>query len=177
MKGGGWTTVGEVPDVPKAVFIAAPHTSNWDGIWLLIYKVSVGVDLKFFAKHSLFWFPLGNLLHALGGVRLQRSAAGSAVSQAVAKFASEERFFFALAPEGTRKRTDGWKSGFHRIAKEANVPVYLGFIDYGKRQLGIGKQLPWTGDPDTDIAACADFYKDIVGRHPENTSPVVFTNT
>ena len=59
---GGWKVFGAVPDEPRAVLIAAPHTSNWDGFWALVYKVAVGLDVKFFAKHSLFWFPLGNLL-------------------------------------------------------------------------------------------------------------------
>ena len=174
LKLGGWTAVGPIPDVPKAIFIAAPHTSNWDGYWLLVYKVLVGVDVKFFAKHTLFWFPLGSLLRALGGVALERSRAGSAVSQAVAMFAQNERFFFALAPEGTRHRTAGWKTGFHRIAKEAKVPVYFGFIDYGRKRLGVGPQLTFSGDSTLDIAACAEYYADIQGRHPENASPVVF---
>lgn len=69
---GGWTPVGEIPDLPKAVFIAAPHTSNWDGFWALTYKVSIGIDIRFFAKHSLFWFPLGALLRGLGGVPLDQ---------------------------------------------------------------------------------------------------------
>lgn len=174
LKLGGWKTVGRVPDVPKAIFIAAPHTSNWDGYWLLVYKVYIGVDLKFFAKHTLFWFPLGTLLRALGGVALVRSKAGSAVAQAVQMFNEQDRFFFALAPEGTRHLTAGWKTGFHRIATEAGVPVYLGFIDYERRELGIGDRLEVSSDPDVDIVACRAFYSGITGRHPENASPVVF---
>jgi 1-acyl-sn-glycerol-3-phosphate acyltransferase len=66
---GGWTIVGGAMDEPKAVVIAAPHTSNWDGFWALTYKIAVGLDIHFFAKDSLFWFPLGNILHALGGIK------------------------------------------------------------------------------------------------------------
>ena len=103
---GGWTTVGGVPEVPKAVFIAAPHTSNWDGLWALVYKVAFDIDVKFFAKHSLFWFPLGNILRALGGIDLDRGKAGTAVDEAIRMFETEEQFYFGLAPEGTRKKTD-----------------------------------------------------------------------
>jgi len=93
---GGWTPVGEAPDVAKAVFIVAPHTSNWDGIWGLAYKVAKGVDIRFFAKASLFWFPLGSILRGLGGIPLDRSKAASSVRLAVEMFAQEscQRAYF-----------------------------------------------------------------------------------
>jgi len=171
---GGWTAVGEIPDVPKAVFIAAPHTSNWDGFLALTYKVAVGLDVGFFAKHSLFWFPLGPLLRALGGIPLDRSRATSAVQQAVSMFEAKEHFFFGLAPEGTRALSDSWKSGFYRIAQAANVPVFLGMIDYRRKQVGIAIRLDLSDDIDTDLAKCAAFYADIDGRWPEKTTPVRF---
>lgn len=171
---GGWTAVGTGPDEPRAVIIAAPHTSNWDGIWAMVYKVAVGLDVKFFAKHSLFWFPLGNILRALGGVELNRGHAGSAVDQAIEMFKTEGSFYFGLAPEGTRRKMPGWKTGFYRIALGADVPVYLAFIDYGRKRAGVGPRLKLTGDPSIDLSICRDFYADISGRHPEQTSPIVF---
>lgn len=170
----GWTPIGQAPDVPKAVFIAAPHTSNWDGIWALTYKVAIGIDIRFFAKSDLFWFPLGNLLRGLGGIPLDRSKAQSAVAEAVAMFRDNERFFFALAPEGTRAKREYWKSGFYRIAKAAKVPVYLGVIDYSGKRVGIADRLDLTDDVEADLRKCADFYEDVIGRHPENTTPVRF---
>jgi len=171
---GGWTPVGTVPDVPKAVFIAAPHTSNWDGFWALVYKVAVDLDVHFFGKHSLFWFPLSTLLRSLGGIPLDRRRAGSAVQLAVDMFEAEDQFFFGLAPEGTRSLRDGWKSGFYRIASEASVPVFLGVLDYENKRVGIGGRLDLTGDVDADLATCARFYSNIRGRWPEKTSPVRF---
>ncbi len=173
---GGWTGVGAVPDEPKAIFIAAPHTSNWDGIWALIFKVSIGLDVHFFAKHSLFWFPLGTLLRALGGIALDRTSAGSAVQQVISAFEANDQFYFALAPEGTRRLTKGWKSGFYRMAKGANVPIFLGFLDYENKRLGIGPKLELSGDQSADMRICQDFYSGITGRRPENTSPVLFTD-
>lgn len=172
---GGWTPVGEVPDEPKAVFIAAPHTSNWDGFWALTYKVAVGLDVHFFAKHSLFWFPLGTLLRGLGGIPLDRSKATSAVALAVDMFAARDQFFFGLAPEGTRAYREAWKSGFYRIALGADVPVFLGQIDYGKKQVGIGGRLDLTGDQDVDLQKIADFYDGSKARWPEKTTPIRFT--
>jgi tRNA (guanine-N7-)-methyltransferase len=171
---GGWETVGGAFDVPRAVCIAAPHTSNWDGFWALTYKVAFDIDIRFFAKHSLFWFPLGNLLRALGGINLDRDRAGSAVTRAIEMFGREETFYFGLAPEGTRRKTSGWKTGFYRIALGAGVPVYLGFLDFGRRRIGIGPRIELTGDQDADLATIREFYKDVQGRWPEKASPIVF---
>jgi 1-acyl-sn-glycerol-3-phosphate acyltransferase len=171
---GGWTIVGAVPDVPKAVLIAAPHTSNWDGFWALTYKVAVGLDVKFFAKQSLFWFPLGNLLRGLGGVPLNRSRAMSAVQQAVSMFEAEEHFFFGLAPEGTRALRDAWKSGFYRIAKAADVPVFLGMIDYRRKQVGVTIRLDLSDDIAADLAKIQMFYASVEGRWPEKATPIRF---
>lgn len=170
----GLTPIGGIPPEPKAVFIAAPHTSNWDGFWALVYKVAIGVDVKFFAKHSLFWFPLGNILSALGGIKLDRSKAGSAVRQAIDMFNENENFYFGLAPEGTRRKTRGWKTGFYRIALGAGVPVYLGFLDFGNKRIGIGPRVDLSGDQETDLAVIRKFYEGVRGRRPEKASPITF---
>jgi 1-acyl-sn-glycerol-3-phosphate acyltransferase len=161
---GGWTIVGGAMDAPKAVVIAAPHTSNWDGFWALTYKTAVGLDIHFFAKQSLFWFPLGNILRALG----------SAVNQAIAMFRERDSFYFGLAPEGTRKKMPGWKSGFYRIARGADVPVYLGVLDFANRRVGIDRRVDLTGDMDADLATIRDFYDGTQGRWPEKASPIIF---
>lgn len=166
--------VGALPVEPKALVIAAPHTSNWDGFWALTYKVAIGADIHFFAKHSLFWFPLGTLLRGLGGIPLDRSHATSAVAQAVQMFESNEQFIFGLAPEGTRSLRQGWKSGFHRIATAANVPVYAGVIDFGRKRLGFVGRIELSGDADADIKQFAALYSGVSGYNPENSSPIRF---
>ncbi len=172
LKIGGWEMAGELPAEKRAVVIAAPHTSNWDGFWALVYKVAVQLDIHFFAKQSLFWFPLNILLGALGGVPLDRKRAGSAVDQAIEMFNTTESYYFGLAPEGTRSRADHWKSGFYRIAEGADVPVVLGFLDYGKRRIGIGPTLKLSGDPQKDLEFFREFYSDIEGRRPEMAGPI-----
>jgi 1-acyl-sn-glycerol-3-phosphate acyltransferase len=174
LKVGGWEIVGELPAEKRAVVIAAPHTSNWDGFWALVYRVAVQLDIHFFAKRSLFWFPLNILLRALGGVPLDRKRAGSAVDQAIEMFKTKESYYFGLAPEGTRSRADHWKSGFYRIAEGADVPVVLGFLDYGKRRIGIGPALKLSGDPQKDLEVFREFYRDVRGRHPEMAGPITF---
>ena len=174
LKVGGWEIVGEIPAAKRAVVIAAPHTSNWDGIWALVYRVAVQLDIHFFAKESLFCFPLNVVLRALGGIPLDRKRAGSAVDQAIEMFRTKESFYFGLAPEGTRSRVDHWKSGFYRIAVGADVPVVLGFLDYGKRRIGIGPTLKLSGDWHEDLDFCRDFYSNIEGRWPDKAGPVTF---
>lgn len=170
----GWTMVGEVPNIRKAVFIAAPHTSNWDGLWLLIYKFAIKVDVRFLAKDTLFWWPLGPLLRSMGAMPIDRSNAAAIVPQLVGAFASEEQLFLALAPEGTRKRMPFWKSGFYRIAEAANVPIVLAFIDYEKRQMGIGPVLPLGISMEQTLEELRKFYAPHVGRRPELQSPIEF---
>jgi 1-acyl-sn-glycerol-3-phosphate acyltransferase len=130
--------------------------------------------LDFFAKQSLFWFPLGNILRALGGIELDRKRAGSAVNQAIAMFRERDSFYFGLAPEGTRKKMPGWKSGFYRIARGADVPVYLGVLDFANRRVGIDRRVDLTGDMDADLATIRDFYDGTQGRWPEKASPIIF---
>jgi 1-acyl-sn-glycerol-3-phosphate acyltransferase len=169
---GGWTVVGGTPDVHKAVLIAAPHTSNWDGFWALVYKTAIRTNISWFVKDSMFWFPLGTLLRAFGGIPLDRRNAGSAVNEAIAAFDRNERFYFGLAPEGTRSKTRGWKSGFYRIADGAAVPVVCGFLDYRNRVLGLGPVVTLTGDMQADLRIFRAFYASIEGRWPDKASPV-----
>jgi len=171
---GGWTAVLEEPLPAKAVFIAAPHTSNWDGFWALVYKVAKGLDIRWFAKDSLFWFPLSVILRAMGGIPLDRQRAGLAVNRAVELFAGSDTFYFGLAPEGTRRRMDYWKTGFYRIAEEAGVPIVLGFLDYGRRRLGLGPSFVPSGDRQRDLAFVRDFYRDVEARWPAKAGPIEF---
>ena len=167
---GRWTPVGPEPCVDKCVIIGAPHTSNWDGYWLLAYKVAYGLDVKFFIKESMFWFPMSVLLNGLGGVPLNRGDAHSAVKQAVAAFNANDSYMFGLAPEGTRSKARGWKSGFYRIAEGAGVPVVFGFFDYTKRRLGFGPKMLLTGDVDADMNIIRSFYESVEGRWPDKTA-------
>jgi len=174
LKWGGWTPVGEIPAIDKAVFIAAPHTSNWDGFWLLAYKVAMQVDVRFLAKDSLFWWPLGQILSAMGAMPIDRRDAGGIVPQLVEAFEREDHLFLALAPEGTRSWRPHWKTGFHRIASAARVPIVMAYMDYDKREIGIGPTLPMGRSVETDFETLREFYAGVRGRRPELQGPVTF---
>jgi 1-acyl-sn-glycerol-3-phosphate acyltransferase len=170
----GWTWVGDLPDLDKVVFIAAPHTTNWDGFWLMVYRVALDIDVHFLAKHTLFWWPLGPVLRALGAMPINRDSSASIVQQIADAFAANDRFWFALSPEGTRKWQPYWKTGFYRIAKSAGVPIVLAFIDYPNKQMGVGITLPEDQTIDEDLQAIREFYAPFCGRLPERQGPIEF---
>ena len=165
VKASGWRLEGELPDVPKLVLIVAPHSSWWDGIFGLLFKVALGVDISFMAKRELFRWPLGGLLRKLGGVPIERTAATDVVGQMVARFHASERLWLGIEPEGTRKAVSRWKSGFWHIARQAGVPVLPGYFDYPRKVIGLGPLFHPTGDKDADIAALRAFYTSFGGKH------------
>jgi 1-acyl-sn-glycerol-3-phosphate acyltransferase len=168
----GWT-VTEPPNRPaRAVLVAYPHTSNWDGVYALLLKIALGLPANWVGKDTLFRWPIGGIMRRLGGIPIDRSAPKGFVTQMAAEFASRPEFLLVIAPEGTRSLTKGWKSGFYRIALAANVPVALAFVDYARREAGILAHLTLTGDPAADIANIAAHYAGRQGKHPELASPI-----
>jgi 1-acyl-sn-glycerol-3-phosphate acyltransferase len=137
---GGWRMVGAFPDLPRLVLIGAPHSSNWDGFWGFAAKLALGLDIRILGKHQLFWWPLGPILRRLGVIAVDRSAARGVIEQAATLIDEADKFWFGLAPEGTRKPGVPWKPGFWKIAKAAGVPVLPAYFPYPHRVIGIGPQ-------------------------------------
>ena len=165
MRAGGWRLIGALPDVPKAVLIGAPHSSNWDGIWGVAAKIAIGLDVRIVGKHQLFWWPLGPILRRIGVIEVNREAAQGLVGQLSQRFADEERFWLGLAPEGTRKRVERWKPGFWKIAKAAGVPVVPAYFHYPDKVIGIGEPFVLTDDMDADIARIRAWYAPWQGKN------------
>jgi len=162
----GWKTFGDIPpEVTKAVFIIAPHTSNLDFFIGRMYCFMRRIPIKVMIKKESFAGPLGGLLKKAGGVPIDRSKSTSLVDQIVQMFNENDPFFFAITPEGTRKKSEKWKSGFYHIAVKANVPILLSYIDYGKKVAGIGRVFYPTGDFKKDFKEIEDFYRGRQGRH------------
>ncbi|MEP6634273.1 MAG: lysophospholipid acyltransferase family protein [Luteimonas sp.] len=163
---GGWRMVGAFPDIPKLVLIGAPHSSNWDGVWGFAAKLALGLDIKILGKHQLFWWPLGPVLRRLGVIAVDRTATAGVVEQLADRFhSSGGKFWFGLAPEGTRKRVERWKTGFWKIAKAADVPVLPAYFDYPKRIIGIGEPFMLGDDMAADIARIRAWYAPWRGKH------------
>jgi 1-acyl-sn-glycerol-3-phosphate acyltransferase len=162
---GGWRVVGEFPDLPKLVLIAAPHSSNWDGIWGFAAKMALGFEVKVLGKAQLFWWPLGPVLRRLGVIPIDRSSAQGTVEQAVEMIRRSDRVWYALTPEGTRKRVERWKTGFWKIAHDAQVPILPAYFHYPEKVMGIGAPFHTTGDMHADMRALRAWYRPWQGRN------------
>lgn len=169
----GWKTFGSLPQEPKYVLIVAPHTSNWDLFYGIILAFALKLDARYIAKKELFRGPFSPLMTWSGAIPVDRSSTHNTVDQMLHQFKENEKFVLAIAPEGTRHRTDSWKSGFYHIAIAAHVPIVIAFIDYSSKTGGVGLLMHPTGDLEKDMNAISNFYKGVTGRYPEKASPVV----
>ncbi len=163
----GWRIEGDVPAVPQFVAIGAPHTATADA-WIALWSM-LGLGLRIFwmGKREIFRWPFAGLLRWLGGIPVERTAPGGTVGQAVDLFRQHPRCIVALAPEGTRKKVERWRTGYHRIAVEAGVPIVPVALDYRRHVVDIGRVYTPTGDYATDEAALRAHYCAEQARHPE----------
>lgn len=167
----GWSVVGQFPDVARAVLIAAPHSSWWDGIWGLLVKVGIGADVKFMGKQELFAGPLGGLLRRLGGMPIDRSAAKGVVEQMIDQYRQRDAFWLGIAPEGTRKQVERWKSGFWHIAHDAGVPIVTACFNYPDKTIVIGPLFQTSDDMQADLRRLRTFYAPFRGKHRNVDQP------
>ena len=163
----GWRVEGAVPDIPKLVAIAAPHTCTIDVFVAVGTLLSMGLRLRFMGKHTIFWEPLGSVMRWIGAIPVDRGAPGGLVGQVVSLINSSDQLYLGLAPEGTRRKVERWKTGFYRIALEARVPIVPVTLDYRRRVVHVGEPLMPTGDYDKDLAALQSHFCAEMARHPE----------
>ncbi len=169
----GWKTDLAVNIPDKCVLVGAPHTSNWDFPLAILAMSAMGIKFNWVAKHTLFRWPMGSFMQLLGGIPLDRRSGGAGFAiKAVETFQVLDRFVLAIAPEGTRHKTDNWKAGFYKIATKSSVPIALGYIDYRKKKIGIGRIFMPTGDKDKDFNQVENFYADKSGKYPEKQSKI-----
>ena len=162
----GWRIEGELPDAAKIMLIVVPHTSNWDFPVGLMAKFALRLECRFIAKHSLFWWPFGAFLRSIGGIAVDRTAAADVVDGAVRAFAARERLVLVITPEGTRSKVERWKSGFHRIAHAAGVPIALGVLDYSRKVVRLGPAIIPSEDYERDLARLQAHVTPAMARHP-----------
>lgn len=168
MAASGWSIEGNFPDEPKYIIAVVPHTSNTDFLVGLNLLLAMGLRLDFMGKSTLFWEPLGTVLRWLGGVPIDRSAAGGTVGSAIEQFQERDQFVLVITPEGTRSKVEKWKTGFYRIAYGAGVPIVPAGFDYGTRTIKIGAPLMPSGDMEADFDQLQEFFAGIEGKYPQN---------
>jgi 1-acyl-sn-glycerol-3-phosphate acyltransferase len=168
----GWKFIGEAPSEPKAIIIAAPHTSNWDFLIFLAVAKHFKLDVGFLGKDALFKGPLGVLMRSWGGVPVDRSKPNALVASVEAHYRNNERALLVITPEGTRGKAKLWKSGFWRIADALDVPVVMGFVDGESKTTGFGPSLRIDGDPNAWMDKAREFYADKMGLRPAKRGPM-----
>lgn len=163
----GWKVRGDWPGLDKAVLVAAPHTSNWDGLNMLATAGYYRVKLAWMGKRSLTQGPFGWVLKAMGCVPIDRSQSNDVVKQMREAFAARERLILAIPPEGTRSLAREWKSGFYYIAHGAGVPLVISVLDYGTKTVSLAAVVTPSGDYEADLALIRAHYANAKGKHAE----------
>ena len=168
----GWHAEAVLPDLPKYVVIIAPHTSNLDGLLAFTGEAIITcgfhtVKLSWLGKHTLFRWPSGYLMRWLGGIAVDRRSRHALVDQAVQAFNERTNITLAITPEGMRKKSRYWKTGFYYVALGAQVPIQLAYVDYRHKVVGTGPLIMPSGDIQADMATIRAFYQTITARHPE----------
>ena len=164
LKLGGWKIEGSWPDHKKMVVIAAPHTSNWDGINMLAAAGNYRIKLNWMGKKSLVEGPFGGFVRWLGCVPVDRSANNDLVQQMTDAFAQRDEMVLAIPPEGTRSKTKGWKTGYYYIAHQARVPILMTVLDYGSKTIRVSGTLMPSGEYDTDLPIILTHYDGAKGK-------------
>jgi 1-acyl-sn-glycerol-3-phosphate acyltransferase len=168
---GGWTVEGDPPRLPRFVVVAAPHTSWWDGFWMIAFAWWWGIRLRWLVKSSAASGPLGRWLRRIGAVPVDRSTPQGLVDALATEIRASDGLILSISPEGTRARRTYWKSGFYRIAEQAGVPICLSYLDYGRRKGGFGLVFVPSGDVRADMDRVRAFYADTRARYADKFTP------
>jgi len=161
----GWKLLGELPAAKKYIIIIGPHTSNWDFFLGILLRSALAANVKFLGKHQLFRFPFGGLFRAMGGMPVVRSKDNNLVDQVVAMYQNNQEFVIGLAPEGTRRPIERWRSGFYHIACKANIDIVMIGFDFKTREVRIRQPFTPTNDVDVDLPIILDYFRGIDGCH------------
>ncbi len=170
----GWELETAVPDVARCVVIAAPHTSNWDGVLLLAIAPLIGRPLAWMIKDEWLRGPMGTVLRRLGAVGIDRSKHTNVVQAMIDELDRKDDLWVVIPPEGTRRRAETWKSGFYHIARGADVPLVPAYLDYGRRRAGLGAPIDLTDDVHADMDRIRAFYAEHApqGHRPDDFGPI-----
>ena len=155
----GWRLEGEFPDLPKAVGIISPHTSNIDA-WLGFNALlGLGIQIKIFGKDSLFRTPLKPVLEGIGVGPVVRDSPQGHTRQIVDIIEKSQQIWVGMAPEGSRKAPDKIRSGFYHIAKAAHLPIVMFSFDYDIKTIHILGVYHLTGDYEYDLEQIYQHYQ------------------
>lgn len=168
----GWRFEGGLPDDPKFIIAGAPHTTNWDFILFLGALHYYDMKVSFLGKHTLFRWPFRYFFEALGGIPVNRHRRGGVVAQVKDAFDSRDEMILVVAPEGTRGRTDFWRSGFIKIAEAVGAPVVFASVDYPTKTVKLSLPITYQGDLRGFMGQAREFFGQSKGLRPGSSGPV-----
>lgn len=169
LKLSGWKINGELPANGRTcVLIAAPHTSNWDLPYTLMVAFALRLNIYWMGKEQIFKPPFRGLMMWLGGLPVRRESANNLVAASIEALQNAQGpLQLVVPPEGTRSKVRYWKTGFYYIALGAKVPIVMAYMDYARKQSGLGPVFEPTGDIEVDMAAIQAFYAPFKGKNPD----------
>lgn len=163
----GWTKEVTVAHPAKYIICLAPHTSNWDFIIGQLYAKAEGLESHFLMKKEWFFWPLGILFRAMGGIPVWRDGKHSLTDLLAEEAKRRKSFHLCITPEGTRARREEWKLGFYFIAQKANIPILLYGLDFAHRRIVCTKSVLPTGKVDEEVRDIKRYFLPFQGKHPE----------
>ena len=169
----GWKVDGTIPEMQEnenLVLIAAPHTSNWDGIFGFAAILGLDVKISYFGKYTLFKKPLlGRFLKYMGGIPVNKNKPGSGlVKEAIESIGKLKGTLIAMAPEGTRSKTERWRTGFLRIAKAVDAKIFVAAFDFKTKRIVLDKFFQPSDDMQKDLENLKIYYQQFTAKIPEN---------
>ena len=169
----GWRVEGAVPEMKEnenLVLIAAPHTSNWDGIFGFAAIIGLDAKISYFGKYTLFNQPiLGRFLKYMGGIPVDKNNPGSGlVKEAIANMEKLKGSLIAMAPEGTRSKTEQWRTGFLRIAEAVDARIFVAAFDFNTKRIVLDKFFMPSEDMQKDLDNLKAYYTQYGAKKPEN---------
>lgn len=173
----GWRIEGALPDLPKFVVAAAPHTTNWDFLVMLGVVFATRLPVHWLGKHTIFRRPFGALFTRLGGIPIDRSQRANVVKHLAQVFEARQRFVLTISPEGSRQQVGRWKSGFYHIAKNAAVPLLLVSVHYPRRTVTIGSPFHPSDDPTADAQHITAFFATARGKFLQEPGVIELSNS
>ena len=163
----GWRVEGKIPDLERVLIIGAPHTSNWDFVYAMAAILGLNIKLRWLGKHTIFMPGVTWFMEWLGGIPVNRGQPEFIVDNVARLVAKDKGLVIGLAPEGTRKKVETWKTGFLRIADAIDCQIFLVGLDFPGKRIVLDQMFEPTGDHDADIATLQEFYGRYEGKYPD----------
>lgn len=157
----------------SCVYIAYPHTSNWDTILGLCASVIWDNNIFTLVKEDYDKPILRDIMKSFKMLPIKRSYSGA---ESVQDYYNKIGGSIVIAVEGTREKAQGWKKGFHWFAKNNNLPIIIGYFNYKEKTFGWDAILTAGDTPEETLQKCKDILdkSNPVGKYPNKASPIKF---